>query len=51
MIDKDFERASHLCICEICGKLYIEHELYKEILSYDDKPFLRVLCDGRLVKL
>ena len=40
-----FRRASHLCACLDCGKLYIEHPLDKQW------PFLNRLCSGDLVKL
>lgn len=46
-------RASGECICEDCGKLYRKHPDFTEPegLSYDGRPFLKVLCDGTLVKL
>jgi len=50
---EEFIRASGDCICEICGKKYYDHPLEKnkEYLDYEDRPFLRRLCDGTLVKL
>lgn len=40
-----FIRASHMCECTICGRLYIKHPLDPE---YD---WLRVHCDGTRLKL
>jgi len=46
-----FFRASADCVCPDCGKLYREHPHDKENLSYDDRPWLRILCNGERVKL
>ena len=43
-------RASGDCICETCGKEYWRHPFSKH-RSWQDEPFLHVLCDGSLVKL
>lgn len=44
-------RANQDCICPLCGKRYIDHPMNKEVLSWQDEPFLHVLCNGDLVKL
>lgn len=43
-------RADQNCICNICGDLYRRHP-YSIHRSFDDYPYLRVLCDITLVKL
>ena len=45
-----FVRASPQCICETCGRVYIEHPVCAEIEGWQG-PFLRQLCSGDLVKL
>ena len=47
-----FIRASGDCVCTHCGREYQKHphDPY-ELSSIDSHPFLRVLCDGRRVKL
>ena len=47
----DFETASGLCVCEECGKLYFDHPMAEEHLSWQGLPWLNRLCDGTLVKL
>jgi hypothetical protein len=49
----DFYRAAGACECLDCGKPYREHPMDKNpgALSYDGRPFLRVLCNGERVKL
>ena len=51
--DVNFTRASGELICQSCGELYFRHQLDKSenALDYNGHPFLRVLCDGRRVKL
>lgn len=44
------KRVSGECICDLCGQQYYAHP-NAPYLGYDDKPFLRVLCNGDLVKL
>lgn len=44
-----FDRASGDSICT-CGKLYFDHP-YTDHVDYDGRPFLKRLCDGRIVKL
>lgn len=39
-----WRRASHLCVCGACGKLYIEHPMHSD-------GVLNRLCNGDLVKL
>ncbi len=45
-----FRRAGGACICHDCGLPYERHES-SEHLDFDDRPWLRVLCNGELVKL
>lgn len=40
-----FIRASGLCTCTGCGRLYYDHP------ADTDEPWLNVLCDGQRVKL
>ncbi|MHA1573245.1 MAG: hypothetical protein ACTSX8_04565 [Alphaproteobacteria bacterium] len=52
----DFIRADHRCICDACGKLYIDHPMDERYLGFKDhygvhQPYLHLLCDGTLVKL
>lgn len=47
----EFKRVSGDCICEICGKIYYDHEYGMEEIGYDGRPFLIVLCNGDRVKL
>lgn len=46
-------RAHMACLCDICGKEYIDHPRAKEPwnLSFTGEPFLHRLCNGELVKL
>lgn len=46
----EFTRAGGESICEECGKVLREHPYYPQP-GYDGKPFLHVLCNGRVVKL
>lgn len=43
--EPEFVRASGLCVCQTCWKLYYNHPRHHEW------RFLTVLCDGKLVKL
>ena len=47
----EFYRADGNCICKICNKLYIDHPMSKEYLSWVCEPYLHILCNGDLVKL
>jgi hypothetical protein len=47
----EYERASHLCVCEGCFKEYIKHPMSYDWLDSEGHPWLTKLCDGRLVKL
>lgn len=38
-------------ICDICGATYNEHLYCLNYEDYDGNPFLRVICDGSLVKV
>ncbi len=46
-----FVRACGDCVCACCGVDYYRHPCDWQVLSYQDEPFLRVLCDGTRVKL
>jgi hypothetical protein len=48
---KDFEYASGNAICHRCGKTYSRHPDETEELNWRKQPYLKKLCDGRLVKL
>ncbi len=48
---KEWYRCSGDCECAICGQLYLAHPLDWLDLGYDDRPYLRVLCNGDRVKL
>jgi hypothetical protein len=41
----DWERASGMCLCTICGCSYFDHA---NVRGYE---WLNRLCDGRFVKL
>ena len=43
--EPDFYRASGLCTCKVCGRLYYDHK------SCPTDPWLTVLCNGQRVKL
>jgi hypothetical protein len=49
--EPEFTRASGQSICPACGERYLAHPHADEYPGYDGRPFLRRLCDGRLVKL
>lgn len=50
--DEEFIRSSGSMICELCGLFYYDHPYSPRYLSYSEgTPFLKRLCDGRLVKL
>lgn len=38
-------------VCDICGDTYRHHPHDMKVLSHDGRPFLRVACDGRRMKL
>lgn len=46
-----FVRASGESICPTCSAPYWKHPHAPEFLSWEGTPYLRRLCDGRLVKL
>ena len=48
--DEDMYRASHQMICPRCMKEYGKHP-YTDDIGFDDRPFLRLLCNGDKVKL
>lgn len=41
----DMVRAGGDCVCEICGKKYIDHSVIK------DYEWLNILCNDKIVKL
>jgi hypothetical protein len=44
-------RAGGDCPCYVCGDLYRNHPHDMKQLDYNGKPFLKVRCDGRRLKL
>ena len=50
-MDKDIVRASGGVICEECGDTYRHHPSDMKQLDSEGRPFLRVACDGRRLKL
>lgn len=50
-LPESFVRASGESICPTCSKKYYDHPLDQETLDYQDRPFLRILCNGLRVKL
>lgn len=46
-----YDRAGGGTVCETCGKLYYDHPYDMGVLGYDDRPFLKIICGGRRVKL
>jgi len=46
-----FYRASGLCVCNVCNKLYYDHPYANEARDQEGAPYLNVLCDGDIVKL
>lgn len=49
--DLDYSRAGGGATCEACGRTLRDHPMDLQHVGYDRRPFLHVLCDGRLVKL
>jgi hypothetical protein len=51
--EDSYTRAGGDTICESCGLTYWDHpdEPNSFVLSSDNKPFLKVLCNGQRVKL
>ncbi len=41
----EMRRAGGECVCEICGKVYLDHPAIR------DYEWLNLLCDNRIVKL
>lgn len=48
---EDFIRASGDVVCDECGDSYYHHPCDMKQLDNEDRPFLRVACDGRRLKL
>lgn len=46
-----FYRANQDCICLECGEPYWKHPMDNHYLSFQDEPWLHILCNGDLVKL
>ena len=49
--DPNGERCSGESICLICQNPYRYHPQDYRLIGYGNVPFLRILCDGRRVKL
>lgn len=49
-VDTPMTRASHLTVCETCGKEYISHQQV-EVAETWGPLYLWKICDGRYVKL
>lgn len=47
----EMRRANGDCLCELCGRPYRKHPHTYEHLDWEGHPFLRVACDGTLLKL
>lgn len=47
----DGVRGSGDAVCKICGNSFREHPMDLSVLSYDNRPFLNLLCSGERVKL
>jgi Fe2+ or Zn2+ uptake regulation protein len=45
-----FQTVGH-CICEECGSTYDRHPYIDDFLNYNRRPYLHLLCDGRLANL
>lgn len=47
----DYFRADKDVICPACGEIYQDHPLDGIHKDWTGAPWLRILCDGRRVKL
>lgn len=47
----DGERCSGECVCEKCGHDFYHHPEEWRRIGYGNVPYLKILCDGTLVKL
>jgi len=47
----EMRRASGDCLCELCDRPYWRHPYTYEYVDWDGHPFLKVACDGTLLKL
>jgi len=47
----EFYRADGNLVCQNCQKQYWNHDFEPDLVSFDDQPYLRRLCNGDLVKL
>jgi len=47
----EFTRASGDCVCPDCGRTYRSHPKDNRFLGWRNKPYLRLICTGLLVKL
>jgi ribosomal protein L32 len=50
-IIENSRRASHLKVCEICGKMYVNHTIDREVLKFYLDLYLHIICSGERVKL
>ena len=48
---EDIVRASGDVVCDECGDTYYHHPSDMKQLDNEGRPFLRVACDGRRLKL
>ncbi len=44
-------RVSGDCVCPQCGKTYYKHEYEKRVMGWENRPYLKWLCNGILGKL
>lgn len=49
--DADFERASGLALCQVCGRILYDHAYIPGALDYRGHPYLFRDCTGRGWKL
>lgn len=47
----EMRRVDGNCPCNLCGRPYWRHPDTYEHLDWNGHPFLKVACDGSLVKL
>ena len=45
-----FKTVGHV-ICEECGSAYDRHTYIDDFLNNNERPYLHLLCDGRLANL
>lgn len=51
-IARDMVRVNGNCICEWCGFEYRQHKYIDNCLTPEEgHPYLKILCDGTIIKL